>query len=255
MTLETARKLLNAYIDGELDAASTIELESELEASPALRQELERLSLLHHLLQAHVTRFDAAPGLRKSLLPGVSDAQTKSIPPGVSPWWRTVAVGAAAATLALLFLSLGSTFPSRNTNDILIDETVSAHIRSLMGDHLTDLASSERHSVKPWLSNRLDFSPPVHDFANEGFILTGARLDYISGKPAAAIVYRYRQHVINVFVQLGRPTGDHSFEFSNHRGYNSVTVQSNGMTYRAVSDLNREELGHLAKLLQEQSMK
>jgi anti-sigma factor RsiW len=254
MTPETARRRLNAYIDGELDAASTIELESDIEASPALRQELERLSALHHVVQTRAIRFNAPSRLSKSLFATFSATKAESVPLGVSAWWRTIAIGTAASAVALFLWSLGLTFLGRDTPGVVMDEVVTAHVRSLMADHLTDLASSERHSVKPWLSNRLDFAPPVNEFASEGFVLAGARLDYIAGKPAAAIVYRYRQHLINVFVQPAPVSGDGSIKLSSHRGYNSVSFESNGMSYRAVSDLNQHDLGQLAKLLERESV-
>jgi anti-sigma factor RsiW len=249
MTPETARMLLHAYIDGEIDAASTMELESQIEASPALRQEMERLSALHHVVQTRATRFNAPSRLSKSLRTALPRAQTDSIPSGVPSWWRRLAIGATAAAAALLLWSLGSTFLGREPHRVVIEEVVSAHIRSLMADHLTDFASAERHSVKPWLSNRLDFAPPVHEFASEGFVLLGARLDYIGGNPAAAIVYRYRQHIINVFVWPAPIRSDGSIELSTHRGYNVMHFESHGMSYGIVSDLNREDLHQLANLL------
>jgi anti-sigma factor RsiW len=253
MTPDTARILLHAYIDGEIDAASTIELESQIEASPPLRQELERLSALHHVVQTRATRFNAPSRLSKSLPAAFPSAQADSIPSGVPSWWRTLAIGTTAAAVALLLWSLGSTFRGRDLRGVVIEEVVSAHIRSLMADHLTDFASAERHSVKPWLSNRLDFAPPVHEFASEGFVLLGARLDYIGGNPAAAIVYRYRQHIINVFVWPAPVSNDGSIELSTHRGYNSATFESGGMRHWAVSDVNQKDLGQLAKLLQRQA--
>ena len=253
MTPDTARMLLHAYIDGEIDAASTIELESQIEGSPPLRQEMERLSTLRHVVQTRATRFNAPSRLSKSLRASLPGVQTGSIPLGVPSWWRTFAIGATAAAVALLLWSLGSTFLGRDARGVVIEEVVSAHIRSLMADHLTDFASAERHSVKPWLSSRLDFAPPVHEFASERFVLVGARLDYIGGNPAAAIVYRYRQHMINVFVWPAPVSNDGSIKLSTHRGYNSANFDSAGMSYWAVSDLNQNDLGQLAKLLESQS--
>jgi len=253
MTPDTARMLLHAYIDVEIDAASTIELESQIEASPALRQEMERLSALHHVVQTRATRFNAPSRLSKSLRAAFPGAQTDSIPLEVPSWWRTLAIGTTAAAVALLLWSLGSTFLGRDARGVFVDEVVSAHVRSLMADHLTDLASAERHAVKPWLSSRLDFAAPVHEFAGEGFVLVGGRLDYIGGKPAAAIVYRYRQHIINVFVQPVPVSSAGSIKLSTHRGYNSATFEFAGMSYWAVSDVNQNDLSQLAKLLQRQS--
>jgi anti-sigma factor RsiW len=250
MTPEKAHVLLHAYIDGELDAASTNELESQIDASPALRQELARLTALQSTVQAHATRFNAPSQLTERLFGALPGTQREAIPVRVPSWWRSLAIGTTATAMALLLWSLGPALIGRDTHRVLLDEVVSAHVRSLMADHLTDLTSAERHSVKPWLSNRLNFAPPVHDLASEGFLLVGGRLDYIGGKPAAAIVYRYRQHIVNVFVWPAPERNNSSIRPSTHSGYNSVTFESGGMSFWAVSDLNRDDLGKLANLLQ-----
>ena len=251
MTPETARVLLHAFIDGELDAASTIELKAQIDVSPALRQELARLSALQSSVQTLASRFNAPPQLTQRVFAALPAAQPKGLPAGIPSWWRTLAIGTTATAMALLIWNLSSTFVSRGDNSTLLEEVVSAHVRSLMADHLTDLTSTERHSVKPWLSNRLDFAPPVHDFASEGFSLLGGRLDYVGGKPAAAIVYRHRQHLINVFVWPSAESSDSPIRISNHRGYNSTNFNSGGMSYWTVSDLNSDDLRKLANLLQQ----
>ena len=250
MTPETSGVLLQAYLDGELDAASTMDLEARLKASTALRQELARLAALQNSVQTRATRFNASAGLKQNLFAPFPAAQPKAIPVGVPPWWRTLAVGTSIAALAILVLSLGFIFTGHDKGSALLEEVVSAHVRSLLADHLTDLTSAERHSVKPWLSNKLDFAPPVLELANEGFSLVGGRLDYVGGKPAAAIVYRYRQHIINVFIQPSATSHDSSIGASTHRGYNTAKFESDGMSYWAVSDLNPDDLRKLAKLLQ-----
>jgi anti-sigma factor RsiW len=250
MTPETPRVLLHAFIDGELDAASTIELKAQIDASPALRQELARLSVLQSSVQTLAARFNAPPQLTHRLFAALPVAPTERITAGIPSWWRSLAIGATAAAIALLLSNLSFTFVSRGNNSALLEEVVSAHVRSLMADHLTDLTSAERHSVKPWLSNMLDFAPPVHDFASEGFALLGGRLDYIGGKPAAAIVYRHRQHLINVFVWPSADSNDSPIRISNHRGYNSTSFKSRGMSYWTVSDLNPDDLHKLTPLLQ-----
>jgi anti-sigma factor RsiW len=251
MTPETARILLHAYVDGELDAAATIDLKAQIEASAALRQELTYLSALQHAVQNRATRFKAPPNLADRVFAAAPAlARRADIPAGVASWWRSLAIGATVTALALLFLSGGLLFKSRDHGAVLLEEIVGAHVRSLMADHLTDLASAERHSVKPWLSSRLDFAPPVHDLEGEGFSLVGGRLDYLGGKAAAAIVYRYRQHVINVFVWPAAISAQNTIRPSNHRGYNTVTFESGGMVYWAVSDLNHGDLHKLAELIQ-----
>src|SRR5437764_7018860 len=119
-------------------------------------------------------------------------------------------------------------------------ELVDAHIRSLMTSHLVDVPSSDRHTVKPWFQGKLNFSPDVPDLAAEGFVLSGGRLDALDGAPAAAIVYRRREHVINVFVSpaAGR---DREPRAAASQGYNLVYWTKGGMSYRAISDLNVAE--------------
>jgi anti-sigma factor RsiW len=253
MTPDQARILLHAYFDGEIDAASSLELDFQIQGSAALKQELERLSELQHLVQTHATRFKAPLRLSQSLVSNSPGAQASSGGLGVPSWWRTLALGTTAATLALSFLSLWFIFLSREHRGIVVEEVVSAHIRSLMGNHLTDFASAERHSVKPWLSNRLDFAPPVHEFPPAGYALVGARLEYIGGKPAAAIVYRYRQHVINVFVWPAPENSNRAIELATERGYNVARFAAVGMNYTVISDLNQDDLGRLARLIQSRS--
>jgi anti-sigma factor RsiW len=251
MTPETARVLLHAFIDGELDAASTIELKAHVDASPALRQELTRLSALQSSVQTLASRYNAPPTLTRRLFAGLPAPKPETITAGIPSWWRSLAIGATATAMALLAWNLSFRFLDRGNNPALLEEVVSGHVRSLMADHLTDLTSAERHSVKPWLSNRLDFAPPVHDFASEGFALLGGRLDYVDGKPAAAIVYRYRQHLINVFVWPSPESKDSPIRISNHRGYNSINFESGGMSYWTVSDLNSDDLRKLTTFLQQ----
>lgn len=250
MTAETSGMLLQAFLDGELDAASTIELEARLKASTALRQKLARLSALQISIQSHATRFTTPSGLRQNLFAPLPVIQPSVVPIGVPRWWRGLAIGTSIAALAIVVASLGFIFTARDKSSALVEEVVSAHVRSLLADHLTDLASKERHQVKPWLSNRLDFAPPVLDLANEGFSLVGGRLDYLGGKPAAALVYSYRQHIINVFVWPSAPSDDRSIHTSTHRGYNTAQFASDGMGYWAVSDLNPHDLDKLARLFQ-----
>ena len=228
-----------------------MELQAEIAASPALRQELERLSALQSSVHTHATRFNASSGLTDRLLATLPETQPEPIPAGIPSWWRSVAIGATATAMALLLWNLSSIFVSRGHTPVLLEEVVSAHVRSLMADHLTDLTSGERHSVKPWLSNRLDFAPPVQDLAGEGFSLIGGRLDYLDGKPVAAIVYRHRQHIINVFVWPSAGGDDSSIRSSTHRGYNSTRFESGGMNYWAVSDVNPDDLRKLADLLKQ----
>jgi anti-sigma factor RsiW len=164
-----------------------------------------------------------------------------------------VAIGTTLVALAVFLWSVRPPLFTPSPVTISLEEVLAAHVRSLMADHLTDLASSDRHSVKPWLSNRLDFAPPVQDFAKEGFILVGGRLDYLGEKAVAAVVYRYRRHLINVFIWPATTPQDTSVELATQRGYSSARFDAGDMSYWVVSDLNGQDLGKLADLLRRAS--
>jgi len=250
MTPENASRLLNAYVDGELDAAATMELETQMRESPALQQEFERLSALQSLVRNHASRFDAPSHLARRVFAPFPEAKPARTLKTVPSWWRSLAMGATMATVALLFWTIVPTFNLLDPDTGTREEVLAAHVRSLMADHLTDLTSDERHTVKPWLSSRLDFAPPVENLAGEGFSLVGGRLDYLGGRPVAALVYRRRQHIINVFVWPSSKNREIPVQNWALRGYNVMRFDARGMSFWAVSDLNPEDLQKLASLLQ-----
>jgi anti-sigma factor RsiW len=166
--------------------------------------------------------------------------------------WRSIAVAASIGFFILLgwsaaMLRSGGVAPTMD----IASEIVADHVRSLMANHLEDVASEDRHTVKPWFSGKLDYSPPVEDFSAQGFKLSGGRLDYAGGKPVAALVYRHRAHVINVFIW---PTSaaDHASvdpQWSSDDGYHLARWARGGMTYWAVSDVDRAALAEFVGLL------
>ena len=157
--------------------------------------------------------------------------------------WRWLAIGATGfAVITLLLRPAGMSERDRFLND-----AVGSHVRSLMVEHLTDVASSDRHTVKPWFDGKLDFAPDVKDFAAQDFPLVGGRLDYLNGRAVAALVYRRNKHLINVFVWPSRNAGDDKTE--NLRGYSVINRDARGLHYCLVSDLNEKELRELADLL------
>src|SRR5438094_6887678 len=158
--------------------------------------------------------------------------------------WKFLAFGGTAfAVLAILFP------PARNSErDRLLGEAVAGHVRSLMDEHLTDVASSDQHTVKPWFNGKLDFAPEVKDFAAQGFPLVGGRLDYFNGRAVAALVYRRNKHFINVFVWPVQNTGNGTSDLQKHRGYSVINRDADGLRYCVVFDLNEKELAEFANL-------
>src|SRR5207249_1188170 len=132
--------------------------------------------------------------------------------------------------------------------DLAMTEAVGSHVRSLMAEHLTDVASSDQHTVKPWFNGKLDFAPEVKDFAAQGFPLVGGRLDYLNGRAVAALVYRRNKHFINVFVWPAQNAGNGKSDLQKHRGYSVINRDADGLRYCAVSDLNEKELAELENL-------
>lgn len=155
------------------------------------------------------------------------------------------AMGVIASVITTYF------FTAMNAQQQLAQEVVASQVRSLMGTHLTDIASSDRHTVKPWFAGKLDFSPPVHDLAKAGFPLVGGRLDYIDGRPVAALVYQRRQHTVNVFVwprDNRSPSPPAAFAA---QGFNVTGWKDEAMQYWLVSDLNASELRQFAQQLRQ----
>jgi anti-sigma factor RsiW len=231
--------LLQAELDGELPAAEAAALAADAEAR-AVQAELRDLS---RSLRAELPRYAAPPGLRTRL-----QARAESRPWWRGPWWREAAgfgLGAALAASVLLTVLPG------NSGRGELDEVVASHIRALQPGHLTDVLSSDQHTVKPWFEGRTEFVPPVRDFAASGFPLVGARLDYLNGRNVAALVYRHNRHVIDLYVQ---PAGGTSASLTRMRdGYNVIAWTAEGMRFTAVSDLNAADLARFAELWQQPS--
>ena len=233
---ETAHLLLQAELDGELDAAGSAKLASHLaacEACHALRDRLGTLSARLHEMPRHEVPME----LRKSV--------TAIRPRRRGLWQRhgwthAGAFGAGlavAASVAVLLLP--------RAGPAVGPDFVAAHVRALQPGHLIDVQSSDRHTVKPWFNGRIGISPDVPDLAPQGFPLLGGRMDYVGGRPAAVLVYGRRKHVIDVFVQGGTTAA----AVQASQGYHLAQWTSGGLSYQAVSDLNKDELSDFATLM------
>jgi anti-sigma factor RsiW len=157
------------------------------------------------------------------------------------------------AAAAIVLLALVPFLRGPSTEEMLTREVVSSHVRSLMASHLTDVSSSDQHTVKPWFNGMVDFSPPVEDLANQGFPLIGGRLDYLDNRPVAALIYQRDKHFINVFIWPSSESSNSGIKSETRQGYHVFHWTRSGMTYWAVSDLEESQLQEFVQLLQNQS--
>ena len=213
-------------------------------------------SALNALVKAKATRYEAPAELRK----GIAAALTRSDAMPASPqraargtgWRQWLNFGVAFACGVIASVAVTRFFLMPDEQDRLAQEVVSGHVRSLMGAHLADVASTDQHTVKPWFAGKLDFSPPVYDLASEGFPLTGGRLDYIEQRPVAALVYRRRQHTINVFVWPSSGDSLREGTLRSRQGFNLAAWKDSDMQFWAVSDVSPNELQTFVQLMRKQ---
>jgi anti-sigma factor RsiW len=255
MSCQEMHELLDGYVDSELDVVTTLQLEHHLKECPSCHALFERYEEFTRGVQAHVPRFDAPAGLelkiRKQL--GLGKGSATGVAGSAFADWRRWAVAASLIGVLVLTGTLLMLLKRRAGPEILAEQVVSSHIRSLMANHLSDVVSTDQHTVKPWFSGKLDFSPTVKDLAPEGFPLTGGRLDYLDDRSVAALVYKRRQHTINLFIW---PSGssDSSPQTLSIKGFNIVHWTQGHMTYWAISDLNAVELSEFAQGLKTGSL-
>jgi anti-sigma factor RsiW len=239
--------LLHAYIDDELDLVRSMELEDHLVACGDCAQEVASHRALREGVSTGNLRYQAPASFRLRLLKEIREQEKPSkqqiFVQARLPWWSWAAVAASLLLGAATFLL---DFQQRRERS-LMSEVVSDHVRSLMATHLTDVLNSDQHTVKPWFTGKLDFSPEVRDLSSDGFDLLGGRLEYIDGHSAAAIVYERRKHVINVFMWPS-PGSDEPRTMAR-QGFNLIEWKQAGMYYCSVSDLSQQELTELASML------
>ncbi len=248
MTCDETINLLDAWYDGELDAPRSTALARHLEECPGCSALSNARSALSEVIVEGAVRFSAPATSQKKIDARIARPPVMH-PPRAVPW-RGIAIAASFALLVMLGWNAWLT-QSSAPSPTLENEIVSDHIRSLMANHLSDVASADRRIVKPWFTGKLDYSPPVDDLASDGFKLIGGRLDYVGGKPVAALIYKREARVINVFVWPARD-GDEALpqpRWSDDHGYHLANWSHSGMTYWAISDADPSELTRLVDLL------
>jgi anti-sigma factor RsiW len=234
--------LLEALLDGELDAVHAAEVEAHVAGCAGCRAALDDLAAMRLMLRTPGVREPAPERLKTRIAAGVTPAQPAANDDRpVSALRRRAPVAAfggvvgvaACFALALIVMPMLS-------SGALEDELVAGHVRSLQASHLIDVATSDQHVVKPWFDGKLDFAPPVIDLAQQGFPIVGGRLDYVDHRAVAAVVYKRGRHLINLFIWPGsKPpaVGRHTRD-----GYTLLDWSQGGMTYWAVSDVNPNDL-------------
>lgn len=241
MTCEEAEILLHALVDGELDAGHAREVEAHLATCAKCAAATRDYRDIRKAMAAADLRYTAPPELRRRI--------EASLPQAQAPTRRALLKGFAmgSAVSAIAASGLFAIFLRGDDEARLQGEFVSAHLRSLQADHLTDVVSTDQHTVKPWFNGRLDVAPPVADLGSQGFALVGGRLDYIDGRPVGALIYRRRQHTINLFVAQGAGIEARPAKMETVQGFNIRRWSDRGLAYWAVSDLSREELANFGE--------
>ncbi len=254
MDCKKVAELLPAYIDQELGVPALTEIDAHLQDCPECRQTHAAQRDLGARIRTQASYFAAPPHLaarlRASLPAGDVAPAARAAPPRATrparpPW---LSMGIAMACLVVTAWSLSLYFMQPSAQDRLAAEIVANHVRSLQVDHLSDVASTDQHTVKPWFNGKLDFSPPVVDLATQGFPLIGGRLDYLDGHTAAALIYRARQHPINLYV-WPENSRDSALVVQTRNGYHLVHWTAQGMSFWGISDCAASDMARFAQTL------
>ncbi len=258
MTCDEIRLLIGPYLDGELDPAAVQSVESHLAGCDACMRHVAEMRALSGAIHDELPALAAPDALRARVLDAIRTtmpAEEPGIRPRVRPQWLAAAalyvvVGGAAWMLGVAY----GRSPGAGADSAMRDAVVASHVRSLEASHLIDVASSDRHTVKPWFDGKLDFSPPVPDLAAQGFPLIGGRLDYLGNRPVAALVYGRAKHDINLFIWPVSPGPASDAAPSTVRGYHVRHWVRDGMTFWAVSDVAEPDLATFVSLFEGSSM-
>jgi anti-sigma factor RsiW len=260
----TDAERLGAFVDGELELAAHLEVEAQAAHDEALRARIEELQRVRETMRDGAT-YHAAPAALRARIertaradaePSTTPAPRRVDPHPVAPFgalarwlaWRPLL--AACAVVGALAIALDVAWLRVVDERRLMDDVVASHVRATLGQRLVDVASSDHHTVKPWLSTHLDYSPPVVEPALAGSTLVGGRVDYVEGRPVAALVYRQGAHVVTSFVWPAN-RGELEPAYDHRRGFETAHWVQSGMEHWLVSDLNAEEFHALVAALRQ----
>jgi anti-sigma factor RsiW len=245
MECERATVLLSGMIDSALGPIARFRVHRHVTGCNACAARLEELRAMQSAIRTKLPYHRAPPGLAARIGAALPHEEP---PRAVRPWFRMPAFSLAGTGLAGALAGVALTVLVMGGQSDPSIGVIDSHIRSLQADHLTDVLTSDQHTVKPWLSARLDVSPPVLELKDQGFPLVGGRQDYVDGHPTAVVVYRHAKHVINLFAWASSGP-DEGLRDETRQGFNVITWRHGGIRYYAVSDVEADQLAEFAKLV------
>jgi len=252
LTCTDIQAAIHGYLDGELDAVRNLEIEQHLQHCAVCSQTYNADQSLQRAIKTGSQYYRAPVGLRKRIESSVRQVGKSQRTLPMMPW-RWLAVAASVAFVVIVAWALVPRLYGLDAEQLVAQEVVSSHVRSLMVAHVADVMSSDQHTVKPWFTGKLDFSPPVKNLANEGFPLVGGRLDYLENRAVSALVYQRQNHFINVFIWPSSHDTHVKTKALARQGYHLVHWSKAGMTYWVISDLNDTDLQEFVRLVQASS--
>ncbi len=244
MSQTNVHDLPDAFVDGELDLHDQLDMEQRLDREPALRRRVDALRALQAAVREHADYHPAPADFRRRMT--TPPAASATAP---SRWfaWRPFAASSAFAAALAVTVTVALQWTAHAER--LQGDVVASHVRSMVGEHLVDVASADHHKVKPFLSARLGFSPPVGELQLPGSTFVGGRVDYLDDRPVAALVYRQGEHIVDSFVWPDAAP-DTTPAFSMRRGFRTAHWSHAGMTHWVVSDVNRTEFSAVIGAIQ-----
>lgn len=226
--------LLQAALDGELDAKGVLQMEQKLAEDPVLAAEWERLQALHEAIRTKITR-DAAPEHLRARIAAIAEPQRIRRLPSRPTW---LALAASVVVASGLTGTVTATLVGR-ANPSIAEALVFDHMRALLAPQPVDVASTDRHEVKPWFDARLALSPSIADLSDEGYSFLGGRIDVVGGTPVPTLVYRLRNHPISVTVL---PATSGAAQATSLRGFRVARWQDGDLAYWAIADVSEADL-------------
>ena len=250
MNCDETRNLMHGYVDKEIDLVRAMEIDKHLKGCAGCKALYSQETAMRSAIRERASYYTAPKYLEARIRAALPKRSKKAFVFG-QPNLNWLNFAASMAVAVFITWGVAVQFNTASEDERLADEIISGHVRSLMANHLADVDSSDKHTVKPWFNGKLDFSPEVHDLTTQDFPLVGGRLDYINDRPVAALVYKHRKHYINLFIWPEDSRAKSLLRTKTKQGYNLIHWKNSGMVFWAVSDLQENELMQFVNLLQQ----